>query len=54
MSRAPHTGPERPEWMDRVVKRVADDPPEYFTTFRPPPDPPRRSAVLNRAPRNGG
>ena len=46
MSRAPHTGPERPEWMDRVVKRVADDPPEYFTTFRPPPDPPRRSAVL--------
>ncbi|MDO5501650.1 MAG: CoA pyrophosphatase [Actinomycetia bacterium] len=32
--------------MDRVVTRVTDDLPDYFDQFRPPPDPPRRSAVL--------
>lgn len=38
--------PPRPEWMDRVLTRVDEDPPHYFQMFRPPPDPPRRSAVL--------
>jgi len=36
----------RPAWMDRVLERVTHDPPEYFEQFRPPEDPPRRSAVL--------
>ncbi|MFN2319814.1 MAG: CoA pyrophosphatase [Dermatophilaceae bacterium] len=38
--------PPRPTWMERVIARVHDEPPHYFEMFRPPPDPPRRSAVL--------
>ena len=38
--------PTRPDWMERVIARVHDEPPHYFERFRPPPDPPRRSAVL--------
>lgn len=40
------TAADRPEWMARVLDRVVSDPPGYFEQFRPPPDPPRRSAVL--------
>lgn len=36
----------QPEWMARVLQTVTNDPPEYFERFRPPPDPPRTSAVL--------
>jgi len=32
--------------MTRAIDRVKHDPPDYFEQFRPPPDPPRRSAVL--------
>ena len=38
--------PPRPVWMERVITRVREEPPHYFERFRPPPDPPRRSAVL--------
>ena len=38
--------PPRPAWMDIVIARVHEEPPHYFERFRPPPDPPRRSAVL--------
>jgi 8-oxo-dGTP pyrophosphatase MutT (NUDIX family) len=40
------TPPDRPAWMVRALEGVADAPPHYFERFRPPPDPPRRSAVL--------
>lgn len=36
----------QPDWMFTVFDRIVHDPPEYFEQFRPPPDPPRRSAVL--------
>lgn len=36
----------QPEWMSTVFARIVDDPPDYFERFRPPPDPPRQSAVL--------
>lgn len=32
--------------MATVFERIEHDPPDYFEHFRPPPDPPRRSAVL--------
>ena len=36
----------RPTWMQAALDRIVHDPPAYFEHFRPPPDPPRRSAVL--------
>lgn len=37
----------RPEWLERVVRVAAEDPPEYFRTYAPPPgEEHRRSAVL--------
>lgn len=38
--------PGQPSWMSRVIERVQATPPHYFERFAPPPDPPRRSAVL--------
>lgn len=35
-----------PEWLLRVESTLRSDPPEWFTTFEPPAEPPRRSAVL--------
>lgn len=35
-----------PEWLRRVESTLRSDPPEWFTTFEPPAEPPRRSAVL--------
>ncbi|WP_435200428.1 NUDIX hydrolase [Janibacter sp. GS2] len=35
-----------PEWLLRTERALRAAPPEWFTTFRPPPDPARRSAVL--------
>lgn len=40
------TGAPQPAWMTRVLEKIVHDPPQYFEQFRPPPDPPRRSAVL--------
>lgn len=45
----------RPAWMARVRDRMAQDPPDYFRTFAPPPGWHRRSAVLMLfAPGTGG
>ena len=38
--------PDPPEWLLRVEDALRAAPPEWFTTYRPPADPPRRSAVL--------
>lgn len=35
-----------PEWLLGVADRLRADLPEWFTSFAPPPDPARRSAVL--------
>jgi 8-oxo-dGTP pyrophosphatase MutT (NUDIX family) len=35
-----------PEWLPRVRATLDQDMPAWFAQFRPPPDPPRRSAVL--------
>ncbi|XVX20858.1 NUDIX hydrolase [Actinomycetota bacterium] len=35
-----------PEWMHHALASARDTPPDYFTRFAPPDDPPRRSGVL--------
>lgn len=35
-----------PEWLLRTEDSLRASPPEWFTTFEPPADPPHRSAVL--------
>lgn len=45
MSAAPEGAP-RPEWMAQVIAAVGDELPAAFSSFTPPDDPDRRSAVL--------